>query len=436
MEKRKNYLLYLGIASLGILLLFFLNIVTPFYADDYSYMFDFVTKNRIDSIDDVFRSMGIHYQKVNGRYITHLLAHLLLWGNKVLFNLLNTAVFAIMVFFMYKLGANGRKQGLLCCCTAVLAIWFCTPAFGQSYLWVTGAANYLWGLALILGFLLYLKNGESLNLPSAVKYAVSLLFGAIAANTTENASAALLIMVIGLMVLKKLRKEKIGALLCFGLVGTVLGLGAMLLAPGEFARIASNSTGIDITALVLRALKLALRYITANLPILSAIAIVIIYGVRSKKLSMEAALDAALYFLGSLAATFSLILSPASPDRALNSATVLCTICLIRLLCEVLGEKQTGIKTLVAIIMVLALLFSYLFVFVDLLGVKDKWEQREVLAHEQIDGGSCELVLPSIESDSRYSPFEAWADIESDSEDWKNVALARYFSVSSVTAQE
>ena len=75
-------------------LFFSLNLLTRVMRDDYSYTFNFVTKERIASFGDIFQSLGIHYTHVNGRLPVHFFAHLFLWMGKGVFNVINTLAFA------------------------------------------------------------------------------------------------------------------------------------------------------------------------------------------------------------------------------------------------------------------------------------------------------------------------------------------------------
>lgn len=64
-----------GIIFMTVFVLFLLlNILTPLYADDYSYSFSFATGERINNISQIIPSQIIHYYNLNGRSIAHILA--------------------------------------------------------------------------------------------------------------------------------------------------------------------------------------------------------------------------------------------------------------------------------------------------------------------------------------------------------------------------
>ena len=64
--------------SYALLFLFMLacNILTPYLADDFTYMFSFQSGERIKNLLDIFPSMLAHAQKMNGRLVTHFLVQL------------------------------------------------------------------------------------------------------------------------------------------------------------------------------------------------------------------------------------------------------------------------------------------------------------------------------------------------------------------------
>lgn len=433
MSNVRKYLLFLA-AALGAVLFFALNIITPLYMDDYSYMFDFVTKERIDSLPDIFRSMGIHYMKVNGRYVTHFLAQMLLAFGKGIFDLLNTAVFVWLVYIMHKLsGCRGKLIPLLTT-VGIAGLWFCSPNFGQSFLWVTGAANYLWGVAVILSFLFVFRYPELMpKMPKILCCISFFVLGLLAGNCTENAFAALLIAVVDILIVYRLDKKIVPVWSYFGLLGLLSGGACMIFSPGELVRISSSGGGFDVSLLLARAVDIAVRYIDAYLPILCSGAIVLLVAVCKKRIKLCDCAMPLVYFCASLAGAFSLVLSPASPDRAWSCVTVLAVLSLQSLLFVVLKDVKLNMVTNVCtVLLIFVLVFSYCIAYAELISVRADFEERDMIAQEQIARGEDELDLPAVSSQSKYSPFEAWGDLDDDSGDWKNVAMARYYGVKRV----
>lgn len=97
--------------SYALLFLFMLacNILTPYLADDFTYMFSFQSGERIKDLLDIFPSMLAHAQKMNGRLVTHFLVQLTFLFPANLFDFVNAAMFT---FQMYLICRTARAKGL------------------------------------------------------------------------------------------------------------------------------------------------------------------------------------------------------------------------------------------------------------------------------------------------------------------------------------
>ena len=101
MSRRERAVLICGIALVAAAF-FCLNLATPFYDDDYSYMFTYAEnapKDRITNLYELYLSQLNHYKVMNGRAIVHTLVQLFLMpGSRTLFNIFNTLAFLALGF--------------------------------------------------------------------------------------------------------------------------------------------------------------------------------------------------------------------------------------------------------------------------------------------------------------------------------------------------
>ncbi|MFR4808683.1 MAG: DUF6056 family protein, partial [Peptostreptococcus anaerobius] len=183
-NKNRRYKLYdewsynFGIIVV-LLLIFFLilllNSYTTFVADDFNNLF---TKSgeRISSIKDIFLIQKNRYYSINGRAIAHGMGQFMLMFDKSFINFFNSIFFCTFVYSIYRFVVmpddygltgdskylesviNSNKYGRHIFKTGVLIlvfllVWNYTPVFGQTYLWVIGAANYMWTSLMILAVL-------------------------------------------------------------------------------------------------------------------------------------------------------------------------------------------------------------------------------------------------------------------------------------------
>lgn len=132
--------------------------------------------------------------------------------------------------------------------TTFAAIFFLTflsaPAFGQSFLWITGAANYLYGPFIILLFLVAYRlqidrkcKGRKNIFFEIVWMIIAFLGGIIAGWTNENNAVALIITLILFICGCKYKKISLRGWNFSGLLGSAVGSYLMLMAPGTRLRL-------------------------------------------------------------------------------------------------------------------------------------------------------------------------------------------------------
>lgn len=431
-------------AAFGAFLL--LNLLTPLYMDDYSYMRDFATKEPVSSLSDLLRSMAVHYEKVNGRYVPHFLAQLFLMWGKGIFNFLNAAAGVLLLSGMYAAASprGGRSRAFrpAVFLAAGLGLWICVPAFGQSCLWLTGACNYLWG-----GMLAFAALALSRRPPSAAVTAAVFILGFLAGNTAENGAAALLVAAVGYAVSDRLCTPALspgapsGAprfRSAFLIAGVLTGIVLTLAAPGEWVRLTGQETAFSLSVIAGRTGALALRYLRRMwLPLLSAAVLLLFCRLTRRPLSRAAVGESAALMLGSLAGQFSLILSPAAPDRALCFPVFFGVAALLRLYTGAFPEALRGhAPRLTALVTAAAFAVSFGMTAGHLYEVYRAYTARDLSAKQQVAAGARLLTLPILSDGSRFTLYESWGDLDTDPAGWQNVALARYYGADAVTGQK
>lgn len=229
---------------IGTTLLYLLNYYTPLYADDYNYAFSFATGKRLRELSEIIPSMGAHYYHMNGRLVLHAIAQAFLLLGKPYFNIINAMVFmALLVLVGYHAYGSIKRIRLDGIFVAFILIWWCAPEFGQSFLWVTGASNYLYGILIILVFLIpyreyleYERNKVS-KVSEIVFVFIMGIFGIIAGWINENMSVALIMIEIGLVCAYRVQQKPLKLWMFSGIIGTLIGCVIMLTAPAQSMRL-------------------------------------------------------------------------------------------------------------------------------------------------------------------------------------------------------
>lgn len=435
-EKKKLKWFTLLVGSVFVLILA-LNILTPIIADDYAYSFSRVTGGRVTGLKDIFLSQVDHYFYWGGRSVVHFLAQTFLFIGKPIFNILNSLVFVALTLIIYFM-ANGRKKiNIPLYVFVTLAIFLFNPVFGQTMLWLIGACNYLWGTAIVFGFLLpirlYLEKEFTVKKPF---YALFFIAGILAGWCNENTSGAALLMVIFSIIYLKLHKRKTPIWLWISLLGIAIGFGVMILAPGNFVRM-SNEVFEDNRHFLL---KYGDRIVETSSQLFDYGIWLIIFSVVTlvfmflEKVSKEKIILAFMFFIAALACNYAMILSVTIPERSFTGT--LCFLILTASYCFSNLELVKAKRLAPVIISVMAILFFFEIIpgtyDVGIVYAKDRYRERAII--EMKESGISDIETYIIHPKTKYSALYLLSDYTPDPYMWINASAAKYYEVGTITA--
>lgn len=238
-------------------LMFVLNYLTPLYFDDFRYIYSWQTGERITSVTQIFPSMVAHNQTMNGRIPVHFLAQVFLLINPTIFDLINSFAFSLFILLICYYAVGSLKNiSATVFSLAFFLIWIVTPNFGESYLWLTGSANYLFGPLIALSFLIpYIKffygsfNIEKVLLKRLFLIAY-LIWGILAGWTNENISLCLIITQILFIISSIVTKKKIRLWMFGGVIGNIIGSFLLFSSPSYSKRSSIWSGSINIFSML------------------------------------------------------------------------------------------------------------------------------------------------------------------------------------------
>ena len=426
-SKKLLYLFWAGVFGLMLLL----NFLTHYYADDYAYMYNFQTGERIQNFFDIFPSIYRHYFIMNGRLTAHFFAQLFLMMPKFVFNIVNALMFLAMLLLIDKLSNREKRVNCLLFALSFCAIWVFQPAFGQVNLWLDGSVNYLWSAVVALLFLVpYASRLEGgLPLSAAWQKALFVLFCFFAGGYSENTSAAIIaVSFLLLLLIRFWKKEKPGAPLILGWFASCAGFLVMALSP---AGIDKKVTAFEADVLLQRLDDTVTRISEIKwLLLLWAFLFVAACLFKTKR---ERLVLSAAYLAAGLFANFILVFSTYYPPRSMCSVTVFVVTAVFTLLWELYGGRRKAVIDFLALAAILASIYPLY------IGGKDIWhtyqlcdEAYAVIAECRAEG-EMDVSLPYLWSATKYSPANdlKYLDTE-DPSTWPNYSMARYFEVNSI----
>lgn len=439
---KRRLTLVLGLAAIAAAF-FALNCLTPYYGDDYSYMFTYAAdapKERITSLYGLWLSQLNHYRVMNGRAIVHTLVQLFLMPEgKLLFNVCNTLVFMALGFAVYY-AAYGTLRAMrpLSLFAVYALVWLALPDFGQSCLWLTGSINYMWTVFAALCFLLPYRADAAGRGRAWLRVPGMFLLGVLAGWSGENACISAAVGVVLLLARRRLLGLGVRAWHWAGLAGFLAGAAALFLAPAQALK-ADNMGGLGgLSTWISRIPSVsyhALKYLWLPLAIgLVLLALSIVqsrgkgFGYWLKKYSA-----AVIWLCAAVVSAYCMCAAPYFPERAWCAAAVFAAATLLAVRAELdLPARAVRLAPAAAAVIAAACAVTFALGARDLAATGAAVRARSASAAEQLAAGETELYLPAVCGYARCNCFTPDGDITSDQKSWQNKALATYFGAGSV----
>jgi hypothetical protein len=378
--------------------IFVLNVKTPFQWDDFRLTQIWPNEDglRVKNFNDILVSQYNHYYTWGGRTLVHIVAQYLVFIAPLKADMLNTLAYLLYVGLIYYHIKGKSKHDLLLFAGINFLVYFFQPVFGETILWLTGSANYLWGTSVILLFMLpyRLYDGQHQLKYTLPKSAGMLLLGVMAGWTNENTAAAMLLMTVAFICYYRSQRWKIPAWAVVGFTGAVVGYLFMILAPGNFFRADLRTGGMtmdlfNLSYRVLTSTELLFQYVGV-LNLLGFILLLLHrrYAEKNAAYSRNKFLIA-IYFVGVPASVYVMLLSPFFPPRAWFG-TVTFNIIAFGLIIKNLNYSFAFLRQVrvgMFLFGVVLFAFTYYEAIRDVLNINNVWNERYVQVQKQIETG-------------------------------------------------
>ncbi len=343
--------------------------LTPVFSDDFSYMADV---KKAASLADVFRQEVVQYMNWTGRSVAHIMLriYLYIFGlNRAVFNVVAAAVFALLVFLCFILvkrdgGDRENTHSAVIAAVCLLLLWLCGVKPSQTIFWMTGAFNYLFTGAIVLGFFALYRRGT----PGcrAVLPVAAFLAGWCNENTSGAAVLFALIMLVWPFVEKRFPAVKqpennypstLFRVAVF--VAVTAGFMMQLLSPGNRKRVSlieERHSGLLLYAG--RFLKVLAAVRGLFLPLFLVCLFLLILCLRQKKNLKDAGFrNALLYLLLFFATSFCLVLAPDPQERTFFGAGIFLIIATVQAFSSVKWDSAWALALRDTAVCALAVVF-------------------------------------------------------------------------------
>lgn len=420
-----------GIITGGIfILMLWLNILTPYICDDFTYRMNFMTKEPLGSVLEIFESMYAHSHKMNGRLISHGLAQVFMLLPPLVFDIVNAAVFALTLLLVVRLCAKGRNamllSGIFC------LIWINMPVFGQVTLWQVGAINYFWSLTALVIFitpeLLRLREGKML-LHSRWHWAAFCIYGFFFGWYNEIASFVGICMIPCLILLDLwFNRTKVQLHRLLPVAFAALGYVVMLSMP---AQAANKSGGLTLTLVLQRFITCTLKFGKYCAFLLLITAVLHVWGWKSK-LDRKHLLTADLLALSGICANYMPIAASYYPERCMCTTVLLLVMAIAMLSAELLNEK--GIRVIAGCTALLILVSIPIGIYGcrDIISCHRQHITREQIIEKALENGEKNVTANKISPQTPWSGYYGLRDLVDDPHDWPNHSMAQFYGLDSL----
>jgi len=244
-------------------LLYVLNLLTPLLYDDYFLSFVWPAgaginslpdnPKKIESIFDVFESLKSYYLFWGGRIPGQAFMTFFAWKGKEYFNVVNALFSVLLVAEIYWISHEGKitlQFDASYLFWILFSLWTFNIAFVDTFLWLSGACEYLWMITLLLAFLIpYVQNYYNNDLLSQNELLLTVgmfLLGLIVGCSRETLVCWIILLLTYWLYSCK-AKGQLQYWKIAGYVGLCIGYIILVFAPGNSARFETlELSGIDM----------------------------------------------------------------------------------------------------------------------------------------------------------------------------------------------
>ena len=452
--KKWKYIGLLIILAFIFVLILILNMNTEFVTDDFIYQFVFENRYPTNSTRwlssplDLFGSMFNHWKLWGGRIPVHFLLQFAFLLGKPFFNVFNSIMFLVFGYLIYK-HINNKSLNIPVLVLIYTVVFLFVPQPGSTIFWKSGSANYLWSSVFLLSMtLIYKKEFDKKGTIKNNKLYAFLLFifGIFAGWLNENSGCALIVLLILFIVYYKYKNNIIPKWSVSGLIGSIIGYILLLSSPGNFIRaremypMTSYNSKTIIDGLF-RLTRLSCLYI---FPII-IVTIVTCCLIFSKKKNIKMYINQYgiqfAFIVFSIISIYSLVLSPASPERCWMFAFTYLLIVSGLNIYYLMNDKKYGQlinKIIIALMVILSIksISVYNEAYYDIVDTKALVDDHARQIKVQLNKNIKDVTVHSVSvTESKYNAFTFNGYLTTSSSSWTNRWIAKYYGAKSIAAK-
>ncbi len=352
---KKNLLVFVTIMFFIVTIGMFawLQYIIPYMMDDAWYQTLLYSDDNIKNIFDIFKAQKWHYMNWGGRSIAHTILQAVLLLPEHVTDVLNCLMLiftGIIVTHMaegmalMEMSRAGRFLSVTVVCGLILGL---NEDVFYSMVWQSGACNYLYMTNIILLFLWAyvrrlpfdcLKPEEE---PWGI-YVWIIPLSLMAGWSNENMGPVAFVIALAAVIYIKKTDRKITGWMVEGVIGSLIGTCACILAPGNFVRESTVSEHGIIWTIYLRCYYLFNGY--ARYLGVACLATVAMYIIARLMLRSKIGIEMTLFIVGAVLSWGAFVLSPHYPARSAYGTIILLIVAIVAMALKVIKKVPDSFK--------------------------------------------------------------------------------------------
>ncbi len=318
-----------------------------FSDDDLYYCCNIDTKLPIQNIQEIILFQKKHYLEWGGRLPAHTLLQFLFLIDKPLSSIILTFTFFLLssLITIYALESQFDIKYMLL--TSALLV-FLNPAFDETLLWMTGAANYLCMSVIymfgIYPFVMYLKK----NNYKVYSISFSIIISFLSGWTNENIGITLIFIMMFCIYDYYKTNKKISAWMLANIISLIVGFLFLIFAPGNFVR--ADNTVAGLMKIFYRLHGQINAFGNWLLPLLI---LLILLCFISYKLKIKITKINYMFIFAGIFSILVMFASPTYPSRATFGSLVLLLVPCISIISKIASKDETNNRFINLIILIL-----------------------------------------------------------------------------------
>ena len=420
-------------------LMFLINLLTPFIADDYAnlqHTYFNQPDRKINSFYDAILSTIHYYQTWGGRIIAQMILVGISFLPHYVIAFINTAMYMIATGLIYQILKDQNHNLFLYIAIHVL-LWVCLPDYGEIMFWMNGAVFYLYMSVPILGMVyLFRRHGiKPVSLSEhPFRFLLTILCAFVAGCAMEQMSAGLLIVMTLYLLYYRLQKIPITKDIIIPFAACLCGFILMMLSPGNFARNAAEKHYSFIIKIA------AIAYYLVVYMWLPSVLILIGFISTDTANRKKIILESCIFVFAGILCALMLALTPSVPERAFFIVGIF----------FVLGAGIAFLNTgeyivrcypkYAAVISVGIILFVSVQVADTVLASYENMKYvnaRNAYFTDKAAKGELDLEYPifvqKLPLKAKHNPMASLSDLSTNPTFWVNKQISLYFGLHSIT---